>query len=76
MFRKYICDVTHYKSFGLVLTSVNEVENNIVFILDDIIFSCNDGYTMHCGPLISHVAAKCQSSQWQCFPPVVSTYCT
>ena len=31
-----MCDATHNKPFGLVLTAVNKVRRHIVFILDNI----------------------------------------
>ena len=35
---KFMCDVTHNYSFGLLLTAANEVCMCIIFIPDDIIF--------------------------------------
>ena len=37
IFRKFICDVTHHKPFGLGLTDFNEVCRNIVYIIKNII---------------------------------------
>ena len=38
MFKIYMCDATHHKIFGSVLTSADEFYRLIVFILDGIIF--------------------------------------
>ena len=37
-FRKCMSDVTGNKSFGLVLTAINELRKRIYYILDDIYF--------------------------------------
>ena len=36
LFRNCRCNVTHYKSFGVGLTAINEVRNSIDYILEDI----------------------------------------
>ena len=48
-FINYICDATHHKKFGLVLTALNELHRHMVFILDDIIvFLCRLLYDLLC----------------------------
>ena len=44
VFIKLMCNMTHHKSFGLVLTYFNEVRKHIVYILDGKLFSCNNRY--------------------------------
>ena len=34
LFINCMCDATHDKSFGLILTDINEVRNHIYYILD------------------------------------------
>ena len=42
-----MCDLSNNNSFGSLLIVVDEVRNLIVFIFDDIFFSCDNGYMVY-----------------------------
>ena len=62
---KQMCNMTHHKSFGTVLTAAYEVCKRVVLHLTEQLFSFVDGYTTYRGWFLTYISYQISLSS-QC----------